>query len=419
MDISDNNENKSSYSIKIISTEVGEISIGTEDIIVFEMIEDIFSVCMVGKLIFFDRAGATEMIPLTGNEMVSIIYGDNEITKTFIIYDFNKLDQGTQTSGTSLTTIEMYLVEPQHLALTQHRYSRSWKDKKISEIVYDVATRMGGITEFKNFEISNESLEYFYMPFWSPLEAIKWLSPRASGNTSKMPGYLFYSNSKGYNFHTLETLFTSKEFEKEDNKSITKYVFTDTENLERESKILSWTIEPINYQALNYLSGGHRLGYDFTTKSLIDYSYTYDEIISKYTMMGKKTLFTNISKADNQITLDGDDSEATLKNIAYHEFIRRYSKQFSVNIMVRGHDRRYAGMLIDIPWKSAVKTEVLHKLYEGKFMVKSITHQFSGKMQPYYRQLMVCVKTGYSDADYKTLVKSSKYNIKIPEKKSV
>jgi len=403
------------FTVKIISPDLGDLSIGNEDIHLFEMIEDIFSVCMVGKLMFFDRIGSIEQLPITGNEVVTITYGENETTKTFIIYDFKKIHQGSSLTGSAMTMIEMYLVEPIHLTLTQHKYSISWKDKKISVIVKDICKNMCSITQFKNFEEPKEIIPYFYMAYWTPLEALKWLLKRSSGSISGKSGYLLYSNTQGMNCTTIETLFTNTKFEK-DESTIAKYVFTDTDNVDSENKILSYSIEPINYQSLSYLSGGHKLGYDFETKSLLDLSYTYSEIISKYTMMGKKTLFQDISSENSQITLEGDNDINILKNIAYGEFIKRYSKQFAVLMMVRGHDRRYAGMMIDIPWKSVSDTEVLHKLYEGKFLVKSITHQFSSKTKPYFRQLIVAIKTGYTDADNKALHKATLYNIVVPKK---
>lgn len=410
------NEEIVKFTIKIISTEYGELAIGNEDVVVFEMIEDIFSLCMVGKLMFFDRMGATEMLPFTGHEYISITYGVEETTKTFIIFDIPKIHQGTQAGGTTFTMIEMYLVEPLYLGFTQHRYSKSWKNKKISEIVNNICINIVGISEFYDFEATNEVLDYFYMPYWTPLEALKWLSVRASGAISKTAGYLLYSNANGWNFHTLENLFTSDDFETNDDGTIVKYVLQKTENENTESKILSWSIEPINYQSLSYLAGGHKFGYDFATKEFLDYDYEYTDIIDKYTMMGKKTLFPDVGNDNVQFVFEAETKEEILQNMAAHDWIRRYAKQFSLNIMVSGHERRYAGMMVDIPWRSAVKTEELHKMYEGKFLVRSVTHQFSGKMKPNFRQLLVCLKTAYTDADYKTLYKASNYNIKIPEK---
>ena len=416
---SDSNQNWSVFSVKIITSEHGDMSIEGSDVILFEMVEDIFSACIVAKLVFYDSVGSLEMIPITGNELVAIVYGKDQTTVLFSIYDFKKVHQTTQSDETSSTMVEMFLVEPVYLALTQYRYSKSWINTKISDIVKDICTNMLKITvtdEFQEWEDSTETLDYFYMPYWTPLEAIKWLMARGSGSKTSTAGYLFYSNTQGYNFHTIENLFTSKTFDMNDDGSLAKYVFADNQDMQSVTKVLSWYLEPINIQSVPYLCGGHRLGYDFATKELIDYSYEYKDVISKYTMMGKKTLFEDISRDTSQIIFDGDNSEALLKNIAYSDVIKRYTKQFAACLVVRGHDRRYAGMLIDIPWKSVAKTEMLHKLYEGKWLVRSITHQFSGRTQPYYKQLLVVVKTGYTDADQKELYAAPKYDITVPEK---
>jgi hypothetical protein len=407
---------RSQFTVKLLSPEIGETAIGNENIVLFEMIEDIFSICMVAKLIFIDVIGAVELFPITGNEFISITYGEGNVSKLFVVYDFKKIHQGIDQYGSSMNTIEMYLVEPFHLALTQHKFSLSWKNKLISDIVKNIGMNMLGI-EFKTFENSNEKLEYFYMPYWTPLEALKWLIPRASGINSGMPGYLFYSNTQGKHFHTLESIFQSKNYERDpDTGRIAAYKFVDTENLLSIYRVLSWSIEPIDYQSLAYLSGGHKFGYDFTTKEFLDFQYEYEDIISKYTLMGKKTLFFNISNTTSQFTFDGDNDIKILQNIAYHEFITRYSKQFAVLLTVRGSSTRFAGMIIDIPWASTAGKEILHKLYQGKFLVKSITHQFSGRIQPTYRQLLVTIKTGYNEADTDKLHKATKYDIVVPSK---
>jgi hypothetical protein len=165
------------------------------------------------------------------------------------------------------------------------------------------------------------------------------------------------------------------------------------------------------------IKGGRRLGYDFESKSLLDKSYTYKTAIEKYTVLGKKTLFPDYSDTETNIILEGDDDPTILLNMNNDDFIKRYSKQMALIINVEGHERRYAGMMIDVIWPSIKKEHYFNKGMEGLFLVKSITHQFSSRSTPPYRQKMVLLKTGYTDSDSGLLMKSEKTNISTVQKR--
>ena len=191
-----------------ITTQLGVAFVDMKDIVELTMIEDIFSSSIVGKLIFIDRAGALELLSFAGHEPLTVIYGeDGDIQKEFIIFSVNAINSIGQLENYDMQQVELYFVEPLFLSLTQRRYSISWKDKKISDIINDIISNLlltdGKIAQFEN---TIETLPYFYMPYWTPKEALKWLIKRASGSETSMPGYLFYSNSKGLNFVTLEKL---------------------------------------------------------------------------------------------------------------------------------------------------------------------------------------------------------------------
>lgn len=414
MSNADNSQNLSDTSNLrvIITTQSGPASIDMKDIVEFTMIEDIFSGAIVGKLIFIDKTGGTELLPFVGHEPITVIYGeDGEVQKDFIIFSVNSINSIGQLENYDMQQIELYFVEPLFLSLVQRKYSVSWKDVTISDIIADITSNMLMTNgEFAQFEKSKEVIPFFYMPYWTPSEAIKWLVKRASSAETSMPGYLFYSNSKGMNFITLEKLLRQTELEKDYKGNPLRY-YISSKVPNDPNKILGFSTNGIDYQSFIDLKGGIKRGFDFETKSAKRIEYKYTDTVSKFTMLGKKTLFFNIDDTRTKHDIEGDSDDSLLQNIAGYDFIKRYVQQYQVHMTVKGHERRYAGMVVDVIWPSTVPQDLLHKSLEGKYLVKTVTNTFSSKGLPYWKQLLVLLKVAYSDSDYKALVNSTKFNM--------
>lgn len=422
MAIDDTNktQNKSTFVVKIIRPNSSPINISGSDVLDFFFIEDIYAYSIIGKVTFVDKAGAMEFLPITGEEDIAIIYGIGETNQElrFRIFSFGNVSQTGQVAGSATNVMEIYFVDPYFTNLTQKRFSRSWVNSGISDIVEDITLNMVGRPEtIVNLERSQEELSYFYMPYWTPMEAIMWLSKRASGEDSGTAGYLYYQTSLGMNYVTLDKLFQNKMVETDSTGNVLSYKPGAPGDLEYVNTIFGWEISPIDMSALSGIKGGHRLGYNFLNKALIDNKYIYSSSVSKYTMLGKRTLYPDISDETAKYSLEGDASSQLLDNIYYDEFVKRYSKQFAIIVTVRGNEKRYAGMIVDLQWPSSQKSEIIHKALEGKYLVKSITHSFTGRSHPPYQQKMVLLKNAYTDSDSKTLLAATKMSLTIKTKK--
>jgi len=404
----------SSFKIDIY-TQAGQVTLDNANVVEVFFIEDIFSFCMTGKIIFLDKTGMMEFAPITGNEMVSITYGvKNNIKVNFKIFSLMNISGLGFAEAGSQQMMEIVLVEPRYFAMTSAVFSRSWKNYYISDIIKEISNNILLNEDFKQFESTNEKLPYFYIPYWTPLEAIRWLLDKGSGSVSGLPGYLFYGNTLGLNYTTLESLFLSKEMEMdEDTKNVAMYKFnTTTQDI---SAIITWEMSHVDLQSFNVLRGGHRLGYDFETKNFINRYYNYKKSISKYTVFGRKTLFPDISMKNSRYELTGETDKNIIDNIYYSDFIKRYTKQMAMIITVRGHERRSAGLITSILWPSGDKEQVFNKNLEGKYLIKSVTHHF-GMKSPTYTQKLVLLKTGYDDSNDKLLVTSSRMNLDFAKK---
>jgi len=396
-----------------VSIDLAEDSVilDNKDVLQCYFIEDIFSYCIVGKLIFADPYGFLEIGPFTGNETITINYGnEDEMEKTFDIFRVSKISGTADVEPTSRASVEIYFVERAFKMLNKYRYSLSWGvNVLISDIINHIAVNMLDVSDFEQYEATRETISNFYMPYWTPREAIGWLIRRATGSYTQKPGYLYYNNSKGVNFVTLEKLLRQEQPLTIGGEDKGHYVFDDS-GLYYQNKILSWEISGIDNQSLNRLEGGHKLGYDFQTKTLIDRSFQYSTSVSKFTMLGRKTLFEDISNTHGEYTLEGDSEAVTLDNIYYSDFIKRYCMQQCLIINLRGSERRYAGAMIEIDWPSSVN-DVYNKNMEGRYLIKSIINSFMPDKQPGYLQKMILIKNAYSDSENTNLVNSTLKNV--------
>lgn len=404
-------ENSGIFSVVI---NLSERSVILEDKDIFQcyFVEDIYSYCILGKMTFMDSYGLTEFGPFTGTENITIVYGRDEDTEiTFDIYKVTKIIGQSDVEQSSRSAIEVYFADRNYRYLNNYRYSRSWGNNVLtSDIIKHISTHMLDVPDFEKFEKSRERMDYFYMPYWTPRMAISWLMKRSSGSETGLPGYLYYQNSKGWNFVTLEKLLEQLSLMKIDEEDDGRYCFEDV-NLFYRNKIHSWRISSVDNQAISKLQGGHRFGYNFTSKESLDQDFEYSGGISKFTLLGRITLFPDISKDNGDYILEGDSDTDMLDNINYGEFIKRYSKQQCLIINVEGSEKRYAGGMIEIDWPSTIREGIYNKNLNGKYLVKSIINSFTPDKQPPYVQKMILIKNAYSDSDNKNLMSASRKNV--------
>lgn len=394
----------------IIRLEAGNVILDMKDVNLLYFIEDIFSPCIGGKIQFFDKYGMIELGPFTSSETITIKFGTekDEFENIFHIYKVGNVQQLSDYESGSMSLIELFFIDPMYYELTQKRYSVGWSNTTASDIIRSINTNLLLKYNWDKFESSVEILENFYMPYWTPLEAIRWLMKRNSGVVSRNSGYLFYSNFRGLNFITIDNLL-NKSANSED-----QFKIGPTVNLLDKNKVLGWKIRGIDTLGIKKVKGATKFGFDSSTKSFITSQNTYDDGVSKHRMLGKLSLFGAMGNSSVNISLDGDSDPLVLKNIFYNDFTKSYCNQLLLDLTVVGRSRRYCGSLVDLYWPSSKKGDYTNKLFRGLYLVKSITHQFTARGKPTYIQKLVLIKNAYTDADIGKkiqLIKSSKRNL--------
>ena len=382
-----------------------------KDVEMFYFVEDIFSNCLTGVLRFSDLYGFAEFAPLTGHqEKVHIVYGtDKDISLTFDVWKVNELVP--QTGGGvadlgSQNLIELILVDQNFDQFVNQRWSRSFTQDSVSNIVRHIARYMLD-ADIKTIETSNEEID-FCMPFWTPKQAIDWLSRRGKSAATGKAGYLFYNSSQGLNFVTIEKLLQGSPRKTGETRDV--YVFSNPENPWYINTILGWSLTGIDNSFLRWIRGGTKFGYDFSTKSLLEGNYKLRDGLDNITILGRKALYSDIGMPRSDYRNEGETDSDMLEILFQDEFNKRYTLQQGIKIIVKGHEERYAGSMIEIEWPSTERGLVHNRQMKGIYLVKSVTHQWSPS-RPGWIQKLVLLKNGYTDSRNRNLLNASRKNV--------
>ncbi len=396
------------FSLTLTLDYLGTQKIDNQDIMDCYFIEDIYSMCTFGKVSLHDRYGLKEYGPLTGDEVITLSYGNDALTtRVFTLYRIPTIEGTMDFQRATVPVVSLYFADSHFTTITLKRFSKSWPGTaKGSDIVQDICTNMIGLpSNMVKIEPSNGTMvNSFCMPQWSIAETIRWLSNRLVGTTGKY-GYMFYTSSSDtsswVNFATLDGLLKAGP------KDTQTYLF-DTSDMTYKNVIKAWATMGIDHIGVKEIGGGQLLGVDSSTKSFLgitpDESFIYSKAIKNITSLGGSSLFDGTS-IDNDSTkfnysylLEGDADKTTLQNIFYNNFIRRYSLQNMVKVMVVGDPKRYAGMKITVMWPSTQASEIYSSMDSGPYLVKSVTHQFYPLQVPTYMQTLVLIKNAYDNS---------------------
>lgn len=181
-------------------------------IIEFNYYEDIFTNNITGNIVVNDSGDLLTLFSFSGNEYFVFSVDkpglNSPIEKVARIYSVTKR---TLTKDTNENYILNFCSEEMLLS-EQYRVSKSYKNKKVSQVVEDICTSYLKINPKKlgtgSIEETSNVLDLI-VPNLKPFEAINWLCTYAQSATSqtKSSTYLFFENRDGFNFKSLQSLY--------------------------------------------------------------------------------------------------------------------------------------------------------------------------------------------------------------------
>lgn len=394
--------------------------IPAQDLIECWFIEDIYSRCITGKLRFYDTIGLLENGPFTGSEIVRFTYGTEETRiLNFVIWETPLIVQAAPNRSTDKSVIECSLVDTSFFRMFYTKKSLSFpKGDTHTQIVKNILMKLIGWPPENIFlEASQDSQEdAIAFPFWSPSDMIQFLLKRTKSvsggsNTGNSSGYLCYNSTEktfSVNVKTLNYLFSRNNGVDDVN-----YIFEGGADREAtQNKIFDWSVSGIDQSLLRSVRGGKFRGFDTKSKFLTEFEYTFAQGIKDTILLGKKSILPDISDVNSSHDILGGNMEE-LKRVVYDEWVKMYCLQFMVDIVAQGNEKRYAGHQIQIDWPSINRQyEKTQKQLNGLYLVKSVTHSFTGHGNNInYLQKMRLIKNAFDASNAANLLNSTKSTI--------
>jgi hypothetical protein len=405
-------EHKITYKLKGIKPPYvgGEIEINPTAVVQFYFIESIENMFLTGKIEIEDIGGLLEKLPLTGEETLEVIIeqdlkGDTEIISLKTLeFEFYNIELGI-TDRIKTTKYICHLVEKGFFDFVNKSYSKSYKEKHVSDIVEDICKNQLGL-ESDQYDVEDTSDKVnFIIPYWKPLTSLKYFTRIARRKQSPTEsGYLFYSTTGDEDtenpikkFVSFATLLEVKP----DTSAEKKYYFK--KNSINPNFINNFQdVKNPNFKNRKILkdgvSGKKYYGVDFVTdKTLYTVEKKYSEFVASAKMSGNVSyLSIGLDDVDSEVEFMGYPDRKLIE--ARQDFRFRMSLE-SFNkreVLVDGALNRNCGKTIYVEQATDNPDELHNVEHSGTWLIKTITHSFMIKS---YDQKLVILKDAYESTE--------------------
>ena len=393
--------------------------------------EDIYSSTIYGEIVIYDATNMISNLRLNGTEFIEFklmkTRNDKDaIERTFRIY---KIGDRNLDSSKNQEAFIIYFCSEELLLSEKYRISKSYKSFQISDIVNDIFTsylkltpRMLSLTrstkpQTKAYYIDPTIGVYdFILPNKKIFETIHWLSMYSRPATMN-PGadFLFFENSNGFNFVSLQSLFAQGAF---------KSFFYNPQNISIEISDQAVNVNHMEvvkfFDVLEGTSQGtfnnRLITIDPLTRNLLVTDFLYDEYFSLAQTLNKAPITTGLknrwgdtlyhSPSDTRLEVGalrisaGNNDEKQIftdpaKNatVAHDIHIEQYipnrvaqlglTNYMKIKIVIPGDSQIYVGMILNFNTFNLTPTQMSTQgqyartsdiFYSGNYLVTAVRH---------------------------------------------
>lgn len=376
-------------------------------ILEFNYYEDIYSNFITGDILVNDSAGFLDIWGFNGNEYLTLSFSkpdyDTKIEKTFRVY---KISDRMLTKDQN-ENYRLNFCSEESVLSEQYRISKSYRNKKISDIVKDILKNelLVHSTKLNDSNIEEtKGVRNLIAPNKKPLETLNWLTSQSVSN--KMGNgsfYLFFENFYGFNFKSMQTLFNGEIYAtyNYEPKNIGQDVNVDFRN------VISYDVIS-NFDTLKSINSGtysnRLLTIDTIRQTYKVIDFDYDKFFSSANKLNKNKIMSDaknrkkdaLNNTPNSVlrvatTNTGQSTynsyikanQPDIKDVNIEEIIPNRISQIAqlntikYNLTVPGDPFLTVGKIIEFNLPS-VRTDangrVLDSLYSGKYLVTALKH---------------------------------------------
>lgn len=387
-----------SVDIVKITTPNGLFYDVTPQMMGLQIFEDLFAPFITGSIIIRDSVDLLNAFPFTGQEYLEMRISTPEnkaghIEGKFYIYKMSN----REIVGDKSIVYELHFITQEAIADLNKNISRAF-DGKVSDLAKtlmedkDVGLQ---ITKKINIEETKNKIKYI-SNFWSPVRNLKYLCDHAL-NQNDNPNYVFFENRAGFNFVSLDTLYTNNDFVEhfvKDNFVRTEIGDMDYRNNDEDYRRIRTLTVPVVYDYMDSLQtgmiGSKQYSFDIISKNvdIKDYdmfnAFQEHNALNMNPLFSKKTIFRTNSFIINRqrhwdnFTDKGDSSNS--KFLQKRISLMKAADSSKIQIVVPGRTQYTVGqkVLVELYKTETVddenKEDTLDKYLSGAYVIGAINH---------------------------------------------
>jgi len=331
--------------------------------------------------------------PIIPDSEFTITYGrshEESVVSKFKLSTIS-MDQ-MSTHDTNMIAINIDTIHDKWESLFKKTVSRSWSNKKYSEIVKLLMDEIGVTdTEIEETNITTNVIQ----PEWTNAQLLKWIAKNAT-STNGSNGFVYYLTLKGkFVFTTYDSLYNKKPVKTIDYSNVN--IYGDGANL--------LSVDVKYMPTLN--NGGFGLNYtyfDYDNKEFVNDSKTITDINEK-----QISDWYYISESHNEPSkrIYGGRDTRVVDSVNNRIILSSNSVQ-KIDIFVGGDTTLNIGDIVDlnIPVPEIIRVDVTkNEMYSGRWLVWKIAHLFDGEKGDYYTHLFL-TRNGINGKRIKGLIKT-------------
>ena len=408
------------------------------------LFENMFSNTITGTILVLDIDNIIMNLPIVGQEYLSFkiqtpTLEDHAIDYTKHLMSVYKID--TRLPNKNAEAFMLHFCSPELLKNKRIRLSKSYTEST-DKIVTDILQNEKSINTGKSLFIEKcKGIKKIISPNKTPYGLISDLATDAISAVNDSPNYVFFENTKGIHFRTLESLYSEPsigEFMSSDNGAvdIQKGGVMDVHN--KLKQVLQYTISSNNDTMKSIESGmlaSKTIEYDIFQKRYdVQHHNYFDDFNKQKRVSGTNPLYNEVPVDNNQKTM-GEYFDAkiflhpTSKNIAGNDaqhdgsfepnnlaktIQSRIAKEMELTsgikviMAINGTTTLHIGAIIDIqvPIVGKNHSDDEYDLYNsGKFLITKLRHIFTKSGDQSKHEIMM---TAIKDSISIELPKNSK-----------
>ena len=362
-----------------------------------EVYGTVFDPTMVAVFYLNDTSGMLQKLPLVGEEVIELEIqtpGNEPLEKIFFVHKVSDIE--FDPNGSS-TTIRIDAVSIEQVRATSTNVDLGVKDQ-ISNVVKNILKDVVRVDDQAKLNIEEtEGVETFVLPGWNAWQTIAFLKRRAVSTRFHSP-YLFFEDSKGFNFISVEALIEQKKKDKPpelygvssfrvetalepEAGSIRSEYKRNVNNLQVVNK--ASTIEQINYGGMQNTIQAFNL----LRKEVVETQTKYDDLATNvkaplddsFKAQHSARLKDIIGSGTRRVLIAADNSNVTssVNNFGRREMFLRQIADVEISFDVYGNSSLDPGDLMRLETPLSTGSPEEDTQLTGNYLITSFCHHIT------------------------------------------